>query len=168
MRRIICITGDGKGKTTSAVGTYVRALGTGLKVRFYQFLKSRNENGENLFFHQTEQKIILLGYEKRKNFDYDINDIEAVKAGFERIKNELANNFFDLVILDEVTYPIIWGWVSVDVVIDILNTNPKTHFILTGRDMPKQLIDVSDTVSEIKELKHAYKNGIKALKGIEF
>lgn len=168
MRRIICITGNGKGKTTCAVGSYVRALGAGLKVGFYQFLKSRNDNGENVFFNQTEQKIILLGYEKRKNFDYDNNDIAAAISGFERIKTDLLYNNFDLLILDEVTYPINWGWISVEAVTNLINLNPKTHFILTGRDMPKQLIDIADTVSEINEIKHAYTSGAKALKGIEF
>lgn len=86
MRRIICITGNGKGKTTSAIGAYIRALGSGLKTNFYQFLKSNNNNGENVFFDKIKNKIILLGYEKRKNFEYDENDIKAAQVGLERIK----------------------------------------------------------------------------------
>lgn len=165
MRRIICITGNGKGKTTSAIGMYIRALGNGYKAKFYQFLKSNENCGENKFFNNNE-KIELLGYIRRSNFNYDENDALAAKNGFIKIVDEAKN--YDFVFIDELSYPINWGWVILDEAINLIKSNPKVHFVFTGRDMPNELVELADTVSEIKEIKHAYNKSNHAQKGIEF
>ena len=164
MRRIICITGNGKGKTTSALGMYVRALGNGYKAKFYQFLKSNEECGENKFFSKNNQ-IVLLGH-NRTNFNYDDNDINAAKKGFEKIKIDAKK--YDFIFIDELSYPINWGWIKLDEALNLFESNPKIHFVFTGRDMPKELIEIADTVSEVKEIKHAFNNSNSAQKGIEF
>ncbi len=166
MRRIIVITGDGKGKTTSAIGAVVRALGRGFKVRFYQFIKSSDvDYGEHLFF----KDIVRLGHGCRKDFKYGPKDKKSAVDGLKRIEAELAKTKGTqiLCVLDEVSYPINWKWFDVDAVLKIIKKHDKVNFILTGRDMPKKLISLADTVSEVKEIKHAYQKGCKAQKGIE-
>lgn len=166
MRRIIVITGDGKGKTTSAIGAAVRALGRGFVVKFYQFIKSKDvDYGEHLCF----EGFARLGHGCRKDLKYGPKDKKAAVDGLKRVDAELSKtkNKDVLCVLDEVTYPINWKWFGVDEVIKIIKKHGKINFILTGRDMPKKLISLADTVSEVKEIKHAYQKGCKAQKGIE-
>jgi len=167
-RRVISITGDGKGKTTSLIGSYIRALGQDLNVCFYQFLKSNKDSGEYKLLNKLGFYVCLLGYKNRKNFNYDNNDINACIKGIERIKNDISVNKYDMIIIDEISYPINFNWIKSDGVIELIKTNDKTNFILSGRNMPKEIIDFSDTVSEIIDIKHAFKNGISSQKGIEF
>lgn len=167
-RRIISITGDGKGKTTSLIGSYIRAMGQDLRVCFYQFLKSNKNSGEYKLLSKLGFNIILLGYKKRNNFTYDNNDIKASIDGINRINNEISVNNFDIVIIDEISYPINFNWFSSECILHLININFKTSFILSGRKMPQQIIDISDTVSEVLDLKHAYRSGLNAQKGIEF
>lgn len=169
MRRIIVLTGNGKGKTTSAIGACVRALGKGFNVKFYQFIKSKDVSyGEHEFF----TGIVRLGLGCRKDFKYGDKDKKAALDGLKRISTELAKiktkGAGTLCILDEVSYPINWKWFKASEVSKIIKKNSKVNFILTGRDMPKELIKLADTVSEVKEIKHAYQKGCKAQKGIEF
>jgi len=167
-RRVICVTGNGKGKTTSLLGSYIRALGQDLNVCFYQFLKSNKNSGEYKILSKLGFDLILLGYENRKNFSYDNYDINACISGFNRIKKEISTNRFDLVIIDEISYPINFNWIKSDGVVELIEINNKTSFILSGRNMPKEFIEIADTVSEINELKHGFNQGFKAQKGIEF
>ncbi len=167
MRRIIVITGNGKGKTTSAIGSAVRALGRGFNVKFYQFIKSKDvDYGEHLFFKGFER----LGLGCRKDFKYCDKDKKAAVDGLKKVAKELskAKGANILCVLDEVSYPINWKWFSVSDVEKIIKKHSKVNFILTGRDMPKGLVKLADTVSEVKEVKHAYQKGCKAQKGIEF
>ncbi|MFH1223568.1 MAG: cob(I)yrinic acid a,c-diamide adenosyltransferase [Pseudomonadota bacterium] len=175
MRRIIILTGNGKGKTTSAIGAAVRALGRGFKVYFYQFIKSKDvDYGEHLFFKPVARggkhtlKIVRLGYGCRKDFKYGEKDAKAAIQGLKKIYKETSSNPKMLVVLDEVTYPIIYKWFTTDDIVRLIKKNPKTNFILTGRNMPKKLITIADTVSCVEEIKHAYKKGCKAVSGVEF
>ena len=172
MRRMIVLTGNGKGKTTSALGSAVRALGRGFKVYFYQFLKSKDaEYGEHLFFKTSKDlEIVSFGLGCRKDFKYTDKDKKAAADGLKKISAELTKNkkAKTLCILDEVSYPMIWKWFPIEDVIKLIKKHSKVNFILTGRDMPKELIDMADTVSSVTEVKHAYQQGCKAEQGVEF
>jgi cob(I)alamin adenosyltransferase len=185
MRRIIVITGHGKGKTTSAIGAAIRALGRGYKVFFYQFIKSKDCNyGEHLFFEKSKKlNIVRFGLGCRKDFKYDQKDIDAAIFGLKKIDEELfkfqknlnkANTQANkpepktLVVLDEISYPLIWSWSPTQDVIKLIDKYSDFNFIFTGRDMPQEIIDIADTVSSVQELKHAYQKGVQAQKGIEF
>lgn len=170
MRRIIILTGNGKGKTTSAIGSSIRALGRGFNVKFYQFLKSMDaEYGEHSYLKgNNDLQLIRLGHGCRKDFKYDEKDAKAAVDGLKRIVSELKSDSKLLVVLDEVSYPILYKWFSVEDVLAIIKNFPDTNFILTGRDMPKELINVADTVSSVEEIKHAYQQGCNAEQGIEF
>ena len=172
MRRIIVITGNGKGKTTSAIGSAVRALGRDFKVHFFQFIKSKDAAyGEHLFFAKSSKlKLVCFGLGCRKDFNYVPKYIKAAVDGLKKVATELSKgkSAQTLCVLDEVSYPMIWKWFTVEDVIKIIKKNSKVNFILTGRDMPKKLIDLADTVSDVKEIKHAYQKGVNAQKGIEF
>lgn len=170
MRRIITITGDGKGKTTSSIGAVVRALGRGLKPVIYQFIKSKEAlYGEHLFFRDNNLcDVVPLGFGCRKDFKYNEDDIRSAKEGFKRIKNDLKNLKYEFVVLDEITYPVNWSWIPVNDVLDLINSNKEKSFVLTGRDMPNEFIDISDTSSEVKEIKHAYQKGVNAQIGYEY
>jgi cob(I)alamin adenosyltransferase len=188
-RRIIVITGHGKGKTTSAIGSAIRALGRGYKVLFYQFIKSSDaEYGEHLFFKGSKKlKIVRFGLGCRKDFKYHKKDIEAAILGLKKIDQKLfeIEKVFNanaqgsnkvstksepksLVVLDEVSYPLIWNWFPTKDLIKLIDKYPGLNFILTGRDMPQEIIDIADTVSSVQEIKHAYQKGIQAQRGIEF
>ena len=172
MRRIIVITGNGKGKTTSAIGSAVRAVGRNFKVLFYQFIKSKDVNyGEHLFFSKSKKlEMVRFGLGCRQDFNYGPKDKKAAVDGFKKIEQDLSKNkgIPTLCVLDEISYPINWKWIKVDVVLKLMSKYNKVNFVLTGRDMPKKLISIADTVSEVKEIKHAYQKGVNAQKGIEF
>jgi cob(I)alamin adenosyltransferase len=175
MRRIIAITGDGKGKTTSAIGVAVRAMGRNYKVFFYQFIKSKDaEYGEHLFFADGKKmEIVRLGRGCRKDFKYEQEDIDAAVKGLKKIDEELfkwtkTHDQETLVVLDEVTYPVTWNWFTSDDIIKLMDKYPDVHFVLTGREMSHELMGAADTLSTIQEIKHAYQNGVEAQKGIEF
>ncbi|MEI6092220.1 MAG: cob(I)yrinic acid a,c-diamide adenosyltransferase [bacterium] len=177
MRRIIVITGDGKGKTTSAIGASVRALGRGFKVLFYQFIKSKDaEYGEHIFFDKNKKMdIVRLGRGCRKDFKYTEQDIQAAVKGLKKIDVEIntlikknSSKKEILIVLDEVSYPLIWKWFDSSDVIKLVDKYTDVNFILTGRNMPQEIIDVADTVSSIQENKHAYEKGVKAQVGVEF
>ena len=172
MRRIIVLTGEGKGKTTSAIGSAVRAAGRGFKIYFYQFLKSKDvDYGEHLFFKNDKGiKMVRLGFGCRRDLKYTKEDKKAATYGLKKIGAELSKdkNTKVLCILDEVSYPINWDWFKAEAVVRLLKKYPKVNFILTGRDIPKSIIRLADTVSSVEEIKHAYQKGCKAQTGIEF
>lgn len=168
-RRVIVLTGNGKGKTTSAIGCAVRAAGRGMKVGFYQFLKSeRSQYGEQLFFKSGKKfKITPLGLGCRSDFNYTAKDIKTAQKGLQKIREEILKNKYGMVVLDEISYPVNWGWISIADIVDIVSSNPRTNFVLTGRDMPQAFIEIADTVSSVEEIKHIYRTGVEAQQGIE-
>jgi cob(I)alamin adenosyltransferase len=169
VRRIIVITGNGKGKTTSAIGCAVRAAGRGLKVGFYQFLKSKDaEYGEHIFFKAGKKlKLVPLGLGCKKDFKYNDKDIQAAQDGFKKIIGELGKKKYDMLVMDEISYPVNWGWIKLDDVIGVITGNSRVNFVLTGRDMPQGLLDIADTASNVQEVKHAYTKAVPAQLGIE-
>ncbi len=163
-------TGNGKGKTTAALGVMFRAWGRGLRVCMLQFIKTATSNyGEHRAAKKIGIEIVPLG----GGFTWLSKDIERDKALarelWEQSKERIASGAYDLVVLDEFTYPLIYGWLPVDEVIETLRQRPEhVSVIITGRDAPQPLIDAADTVTEMREIKHPYQQGITALAGIDY
>lgn len=168
--RIIIHTGDGKGKTTAALGTAFRALGHNQKVCVIQFIKGQGDYGERLFAQslpELEWHICGKGFVFKKE---DIEqDKEIARDGLQLAEKIINSDLYDLVILDEITYLPLYGFVEVEQLLRILRNKPeRLSIILTGRNADNALIDLADTVTEMAAIKHAYRTGINAQKGIEF
>ena len=168
--RIIIHTGDGKGKTTAALGTVFRALGHGLKVCVIQFIKGQGKYGERVF---AETLADLDWHICGKGFVFNKEQIDEDKRvaeeGFALAASVIASDRYDLVVLDELTYLPNLGFLAVEKIVETLKAKPKRlSVIITGREAPRELVDIADTVSEIAVVKHGYQQGIKAQKGIEF
>lgn len=168
---VLINTGDGKGKTTAALGAALRAAGHGMKVLIVQFIKSpKRPSGEIKALKSLENvEIRTMGM----GFTWDSRDLESDKAAAMeawRFASEmLAGGEYDLIVLDEINYAIRYGLLDVDdVVRGISNRDPKVHVILTGRNAHPRLIDLADTVTEMVEIKHHFREGIRSVRGIEF
>lgn len=167
---VLVNTGNGKGKSSAAFGVAVRAIARGWRVRVVQFLKS----GE----WKTGEATLLpdLGvewWEAGDGFTWDSEDLDESQAlalaAWEQTRARLRDDQLDVLILDEVTYPINWGWIEIDDVVEaIAERSPQVHVILTGRDCPQALIDLADTVTEMREVKHAFNQGVMARRGIDY
>jgi cob(I)alamin adenosyltransferase len=166
---VLVNTGDGKGKSTAAFGTMLRALARGWKVCVMQFIKSGK-------WRVGEQEIATrLGvdwWSIGDGFTWNSKDMDETQAiaiaAWETAKEKLVSGEYDMVLLDEITYPMNWGWISTaDVVETIRNRPPHVNVIATGRDAPAELIEVADTVTEMTKVRHAFDEGIKARRGID-
>lgn len=166
---LLVLTGNGKGKSSSAFGMAARALGHGMKVGVAQFIKGRSDTGEEAFFRrQSDVTWLVLG----EGFTWDTQDLErdAAKAreAWEAAGGFLADPAMGLVILDELTYCLSYGYLdTAQVLNDIAARPPMQHVVVTGRAAPRALIDAADTVTELMDVKHAYRAGIKAQPGID-
>ncbi|MDQ1314653.1 MAG: Corrinoid adenosyltransferase [Pseudomonadota bacterium] len=166
---LIVITGNGKGKSTSAFGMVARALGHGMKVGVVQFIKSRTDTGEEAFLGRQ------LGVEWHvagDGFTWDTQnreqDIATAQRGWAIAARMLADPSFQLVVLDELTYLLSYGYLDSDAVLDALAQRPPMqHVILTGRAASGALIELADTVSVIADEKHAFRAGVGAQPGID-
>ena len=168
--RIIIHTGDGKGKTTAALGTAFRALGHGQKVCVVQFIKGQGTYGERLLAEKLDNldwHICGKGFVfKKENVD---EDRKTAEQGFELAAEIINSDRYDLVILDELTYLPTLGFLDVAKIVETLKRKPqRLSIIITGRNAAPELIEIADTVSENQVVKHAFQAGIKAQKGIEF
>lgn len=161
-------TGNGKGKTTCALGLSLRAVCAGKKVFFGQFVKGMK-------YSELDAIKYLPGF-KMKQYGRDCfifnkpsqEDIDIAKEGLKEIENILKSEEYDIVVLDELNIAIHYNLVSVEEVIDILkNKNEKIEVIITGRYAREELINLADLVTEMKEVKHYYKKGVEARVGIE-
>jgi cob(I)alamin adenosyltransferase len=163
-------TGDGKGKSTAAFGTVIRAVARGWKVAVVQFLKSGEWSvGEEKIARQVGVDWWAMG----DGFTWDSDDMEESEAialsAWDHAAEIIRSGDYELVVLDEVTYPINWGWVDIDEVVEVLDGRPdKVNVILTGRDAPQRLVDIADTVTEMRKVKHAYDQGVMARRGIDY
>ena len=170
---LIVNTGDGKGKSTAAFGLALRAHGRqhvhGRKVKIWQFMKVPTSRfGEHRMFEQLGSPIEGLG----DGFSWKSQDLERsgqlAREGWERAKESILSGEHFMVVLDEITYPLIYGWLPLDDVLATLRERPKdVHVVLTGRRCPPELIEIADTVTEMTLVKHAFKAGIPAQRGIE-
>jgi cob(I)alamin adenosyltransferase len=166
---LLVLTGNGKGKSSSAFGMMARALGYGMKVGVAQFIKSRKDTGEEGFFsRQPNVEWHVLG----DGFTWDTQDrerdIRTAQAGWKTAQQMLRNPDINLVILDELTYTMKYGYLdTTEILADIAARPPMQHVVITGRGAPEALIDAADTVSEIMDIKHAWRAGVKAQPGID-
>src|SRR5688500_1441080 len=155
---VIVNTGDGKGKSSSAFGVMIRSVARGWKVAVIQSIKSGQWNtGEEKIGRQLGVDWWTIG----EGFSWDSEDLtkdEAVaKEAWKQAKALIQAGAHDLVILDEITYPMSWGWIDTDDVVATVRDRPEhVHVVITGRDAPQAIIDVADTVTEMKMVKHAY------------
>src|SRR2546425_2837417 len=167
---VIVYTGKGKGKTTAAMGLLLRAWGQALRVCMLQFIKARTANwGEEKAARKIGMEMIPLG----DGFTWLSKNIENDKAlarqGWELCRQKILSGNYDLLVLDEMTYVLKYGWLSWEEIRDTLDQRPAgMHVVVTGRYAPPELVAYADLVSEIIEVKHPYLAGIKAQKGIEF
>ena len=166
---IIVNTGDGKGKSTAAFGLALRAHGRGKPVHIYQFMKVPSARfGEHRAFEQLGVPVEGLG----DGFSWKSKDLaqsaELARQGWARAAAMIEAGQHFMVVLDEITYPLIYGWVPLDDVLTVLRRRPPgVTVVLTGRDCPQEVIDVADTVTEMRKIKHAFEAGVPAQRGIE-
>ena len=169
---ILINTGPGKGKTTAAMGTALRAVGNGMRVLMLQFLKGSWHYGEldavKAFGENFVMKQMGRGFVKVGGAETDPEDIRMVEAAWEEARAAMHSGEWDMVVLDEINYAIGYGMLDPAVVAEGLRTRPEmVHVILTGRNAHPLLVDLADTVTEMREVKHAYQKGILAQRGIE-
>ncbi len=167
---VLVNTGNGKGKSTAAFGTMLRAVARGWNVAVVQYLKSGNwKVGEEKIGRQLGVDWWALG----DGFTWDsenLSESEAVAAeAWRSSKTLIGSGTYQMVILDEITYPMNWGWISTADVVDTIANRPSTvNVICTGRDAPAALIDIAHTVTTMGETKHAYSSGIASKRGIDY
>ena len=170
---IIVNTGPGKGKTTAAMGTAFRAVGNGMKVLMLQFLKGSWHYGEldaaKAFGENFIMKQMGRGFVKVGGAETDAEDIKMVEDAWEESRQEIMSGKWDLVVLDEINYAISYGMLDPQKVVEALQQRPPmVHVILTGRSAHPSIIEIADTVTEMKQVKHAYEKGVLAQRGIEY
>jgi cob(I)alamin adenosyltransferase len=167
---VLVNTGEGKGKSTAAFGTALRAVARGWKVGVVQFLKSGEwKVGEEAVGRDLGIDWWALG----DGFTWDSDDIgesEAIaREAWASARSRIESDEYDLLILDEITYPINWGWIDLDEVLSVIAGRPTgLNLILTGRDAPDALVEAADTVTEMKKVKHAFDAGVMARRGIDY
>ncbi|HCH4139263.1 TPA: cob(I)yrinic acid a,c-diamide adenosyltransferase [Vibrio parahaemolyticus] len=166
---LLIITGNGKGKSTSGFGTIARAVGHGLKCSVAQFIKGTWDNGERNLLEKlgVEFQVMATGFTwETQN---KTADTEAAQLVWKECKRMLQDDSIDVILFDELTYIVSYGYIDLDEVVEALNNRPKMQsVVITGRGAHRTLIEMADTVSEVKNVKHAFESGVKALKGVDW
>ncbi|HGY9594905.1 TPA: cob(I)yrinic acid a,c-diamide adenosyltransferase [Vibrio campbellii] len=166
---LLIITGNGKGKSTSGFGTIARAVGHGLKCSVAQFIKGIWDNGERNLLEKlgVEFQVMATGFTwETQN---KTADTEAAQLVWQECKRMLKDESIDVILFDELTYMVSYGYIDLDEVVEALNNRPKMQsVVITGRGAHRTLIEMADTVSEVKNVKHAFESGVKALKGVDW
>ena len=170
---ILINTGPGKGKTTAALGTALRAVGGGMRVLVLQFIKGSWHYGEldaaetlgpNLVLKQMGRGFVKIG-----GAEPDPEDVRMVEAAWVEAREAIYSGEWDMVVLDEINYAISYKMLDAAMVAEALKAKPEmVHVILTGRNAHPLLVELADTVTEMREVKHAYQKGILAQRGIEY
>jgi len=168
---VIVNTGDGKGKTTAALGMMMRAWGRGMRVIVVQFIKAKARNGETRAAEKMGIEFIVTG----DGFTWNSKDIDKTIArarkGWEMAQALIVSSDYEMIILDELTYPLHFGWLDVEEVIEWLRANKPQmlHLVITGRDAPSELLEFADLVTEAVEIKHPFnEQDIGAQPGVEY
>jgi len=170
---IIVNTGPGKGKTTAAMGTALRAVGQGMKVLMLQFLKGSWHYGEldavKAFGDSFVMKQMGRGFVKVGGAEPDPEDVNMVEEAWNESRDAILSGKWDLVVLDEINYAISYGMLDPQKVVEALKQKPEmVHVILTGRNAHPTIVELADTVTEMRQVKHAYEKGVEAQRGIEY
>ena len=167
---VLVFTGDGMGKTSAALGTLLRAIGRGWRACVIQFVKSGkwkvSEEG-------AARRLGVEWWSIGEGFTWDSEDLDHARAlagaAWAAAREKLASGDYDLVVLDEITYPMSWGWISTREVVSAVRDRPRhVNVVATGRDAPEELVEVADTVTEMRKVRHAYDRGVPARRGIDF
>lgn len=167
---VLVNTGEGKGKSTAAFGTAMRAAGQGWRVCVIQFVKSESwKTGES----RAAESVGIDWWTLGDGFTWDSTDMDRTEAvahaAWEAAARTIAAGEHRLVVLDEVTYPVAWGWIDEAELLEALRSRPPhVNVIITGRDATPGMVDLADTVTEMVKRKHAFDAGVMAMKGIEF
>ncbi len=165
---VIVHTGDGKGKTTAALGLALRAFGAGLRVLILQFIKGKKDSGElkALKLLGVEIRQCGLGFITKENF---AEQKKSAQIALDLAQKEILSGDWDLIILDEINYAVKFGLVDAPELLELIKIRPPTlHLVFTGRDALPELVEVADLVTEMKLIKHPFQKGIAAQSGIEF
>jgi len=170
---ILINTGPGKGKTTAAMGTALRAVGNGMRVLMLQFLKGSWHYGEldavKPFGDNFVMKQMGRGFVKVGGAETDPEDSRLVEEAWQEARRAILSGEWDVVVLDEINYAIGYGMLDPAKVVETLKHRPEmVHVILTGRNAHPSLVEIADTVTEMRQVKHAYESGILAQRGIEY
>lgn len=162
-------TGNGKGKSSSAFGMLARALGHGMKVGVVQFIKGTFSTGEEAFFRRfPEVDYFVMGEGYTWETQNRERDVKTAGEAWNTAVDMLRDEKYQFVVLDELNIALKYNYISLDKVIAALGARPAMqHVVITGRAAPTELIEIADTVTEMREIKHAFKSGIKAQKGVE-
>lgn len=167
---VLVFTGRGKGKTTAALGTVVRALGHGMRVCVVQFIKSNDRTGESRFLggiegvdlHVAGQGFVCGSRDRQEHS-------RAALRAWDIARSALSSSSYGMVVLDEITYPVRYGMIEVSGILEALDRRPPhMHVVLTGRDAAPELLARADLVTEMKEVRHPLAEGMRAQKGIEY
>ena len=167
---LLVLTGNGKGKSSSAFGMIARSVGHGMRCGVVQFIKGKWECGEHLLFKDNP---LVKFYVMNTGFTWDTqdreSDIKAARATWRQAAKLLQSKRTKVVLLDELTYMLTYGYLDKEEVLQALaNRPPMQHVIITGRSAGKELLAMADTVSEIQETRHAFNHGIRVQKGIDY
>ena len=166
---VVLLTGNGKGKSSSAMGMICRALGYEMKVALVRFLKGEQQTGEDLFL-DNNPNVVSAHMESGFTWNTQDQELDKKRANETWLEAEkfLANPLIDLVVLDEITYMINYNYLDEKLILNALANRPvDQHVVITGRAASEGIIEVSDTVSEVKDIKHAFRANIRAQKGID-
>ena len=168
--RVLIHTGDGKGKTSAAMGIVMRAVARRWRVCVVQFVKDgRWRTGEET----SARKLGVEWWSIGDGFTWDSDDIDRTEAiageAWRAARDLIVAGDHQLVVLDEITYPMNWGWIDADQVVEVIRDRPShVNVVATGRDAPPSLLAVADTVTEMINVKHPFDQGVAAMRGIEF
>ena len=168
---IIIHTGKGKGKSTAAMGLAIRAIGNGMKVGIIQFVKGVWSTGERVVLDKFPDQVVIKAM--GDGFTWETQDrkrdIEAAEGAWVMAREMISDSTYDMVILDELNIVLRYDYIPISSVIDTIKSKPENlHVILTGRNAKKELIEIADLVTEMTQIKHPFRSGVKAQVGIEF
>lgn len=166
---LLVLTGNGKGKSSSAFGMVARALGHGMNIGVAQFIKGRSDTGEEGFFRRhpgVHWHVLGDGFTwETQNL---ARDTETAQRGWAVARELLRDPGLGLVVLDELTYPLKYGWLDIETVLADVAARPRMqHVVITGRAAPAALIAAADTVTELRDVKHAFRAGLRAQQGVD-
>jgi cob(I)alamin adenosyltransferase len=173
---VVLLTGNGKGKSSSAFGMVLRAMGYGHKIAVVQFIKGVQLSGEEIFIREhclQNKSLEIFFYQMGTGFTWNTqdrtSDIDAAERTWAQVVPLLQDDSYDLVVLDELTYMIAYKYLDEQMILDAIASRPPNQsVVVTGRGGGSALQELADTVSEVKDVKHAFKSGVKARKGVDF
>lgn len=163
-------TGEGKGKTTAALGLILRTLGYGRKVALIQFMKKNYEYGEIRFLSaQKNVDIFQFGTDKLIDPNQPAQiDIEEAEKAYQKCKQVISSLKYDLIVIDEINVAVKWNLLSLEKQLELMEMETEAEIVITGRYAEKKVIEKADLVTEMREIKHYYKTGLQARKGVEY